>query len=220
MSGRRAVISLQQILRAIGSALSPCRMARAKARTRRWAAASLSDSPGCTFGAANPSLISASAAIPTTIAAPRFTPATNMFCRRVDLRHRDQGDGIAGQHGAVRPVAIQKSTDIDAKPEPAREAQHEQLARLGEQSRYRERRDHPDDGAEDPRRPFDRPVPASAGRYADGHRSGRGALERQPERRVQRHHPPGSDPERESPGGERKPRDGRRTTDTFHESHG
>ena len=70
--------------------------------------------------------------------------------RRVDLRHRDQGDGVAGQDGAVRPVAIQKTTDVDAKPEPSRECQHEQLARLCEQPGYRKGRDHPDDGAEDP----------------------------------------------------------------------
>ncbi len=42
--------------------------------------------------------------------------------RRVDLRHSDQGDRIAGQDGAVGPpVAVQKSTGVDGDPEPARE---------------------------------------------------------------------------------------------------
>ena len=115
--------------------------------------------------------------------------------RRVDLRHRDQGDGVAGQDGAVRPVAIQKTTDVDAKPEPSRECQHEQLARLCEQPGDRKRRDHPDDGAEDP---VDGLLvglsPRLQGENADGNRSGRGALELQPERRVQRHHHGGPDP--------------------------
>src|SRR5450755_921218 len=64
----------------IGFALSPRRMASAKPRTRRWAAMSLSDRPVWMFGAANSSLIRASAAIPTTIAAPRLMPAEKMFC--------------------------------------------------------------------------------------------------------------------------------------------
>jgi len=80
MSGRRAVISCSRFADWIGSGVSTRRMASAKARTRRWAAMSLSDRPVWTFGAANTSLISARAAIPTTIAAPRLTPAEKMFC--------------------------------------------------------------------------------------------------------------------------------------------
>jgi hypothetical protein len=53
--------------------------------------------------------------------------------RRVDLRHGDQGNCIAGQDGAVGPVAVQKSTGVDAEPEPAREADHEEAATLCEQ---------------------------------------------------------------------------------------
>jgi hypothetical protein len=53
--------------------------------------------------------------------------------RRVDLRHSDQGNRIAGQDAAVGPVAVQKSTDVDAEPEPAREADHKQAAALWKQ---------------------------------------------------------------------------------------
>jgi hypothetical protein len=53
--------------------------------------------------------------------------------RRVDLRHSDQGNCIAGQDGAVGPVAVQNSTGVDAEAEPAREADHEEAATLGEQ---------------------------------------------------------------------------------------
>ncbi len=53
--------------------------------------------------------------------------------RRVDLRHSDQSNRIAGQDGAVGPVAVQKSTDVDTEPEPAREADQEQVASLREQ---------------------------------------------------------------------------------------
>src|SRR5258707_13318966 len=53
--------------------------------------------------------------------------------RRIDLRHRDQGNRIAGQDGAVGPVAVQKSTEVDAEPEPAREADHEEAGTLWEQ---------------------------------------------------------------------------------------
>src|SRR6202035_3866186 len=53
--------------------------------------------------------------------------------RRIDLRHSDQGDRIAGQDGAVGPVAVQKSTDVDAEPEPAREADQKQAAALWKQ---------------------------------------------------------------------------------------
>ena len=138
-----------------------------------------------------------------------------------DLRHGDQGNGVAGQGGAVRPVAIQKTTDVDAEPEPTRECQHEQLAGLCEQPADRKRRDHPDDGAEDA---VDGLLVGLSPRLqrenADGHRGGRGALELQPERRVQRHHHGGPDPQRKRPGGEWKPREGRHATDAFHENHG
>src|SRR5713226_5023791 len=50
--------------------------------------------------------------------------------RRVDLRHSDQGNRIAGQDAAVGPVAVQKSTNVDAEPEPAREADDKQAAAL------------------------------------------------------------------------------------------
>ena len=63
--------------------------------------------------------------------------------RRVDLDHSDQGDGIAGQDGAVRPVAIQETADVDAEPEPSRECDDEQLALLGEQPGDHKRRDQP-----------------------------------------------------------------------------
>src|SRR3981189_331381 len=53
--------------------------------------------------------------------------------RRIDLRHSDQGNGIAGQDSAVGPVAVQKSTDVDAEPEPAREGDHEEAGTLWEQ---------------------------------------------------------------------------------------
>jgi hypothetical protein len=53
--------------------------------------------------------------------------------RRVDLRHSDQGNRIAGQDGAVGPVAVQKSSDVDGEPEPAREADHEEATTLWEQ---------------------------------------------------------------------------------------
>src|SRR3954464_12901351 len=69
--------------------------------------------------------------------------------RRVDLGHGDQSNGVAGQGGAVGSVAVQKTTDVNAEPEPARECEHEQLAGLREHSADRKRRDHPDDGAED-----------------------------------------------------------------------
>src|ERR1700676_5653983 len=52
--------------------------------------------------------------------------------RRVDLRHSDLSYRIAGQDGAVGSVAVQKSTDVDAEPEPAREADHEEAATLWE----------------------------------------------------------------------------------------
>jgi hypothetical protein len=141
--------------------------------------------------------------------------------RRVDLRHGDQGNGVAGQGGAVRPVAIQKTADVDAEPEPARECQDEQLAGLCEHSTDRKRRDHPDDGAEDAVDGL--LVGLSSGlqcENANGHRGGGGALELQPERRVQCHHHGGPDPQCKRPGGERKPREGRHATDTFHENHG
>src|SRR6266853_158174 len=70
--------------------------------------------------------------------------------RRVDLRHSDQGNCVAGQDGAVGPVAVQKSTGVDAEPEPAREADHEEAATLWEQPSDHKRRDNPDDGGEDP----------------------------------------------------------------------
>ena len=76
-------------------------------------------------------------------------PGIEYALRRVDLGHGDQGDRIAGQDGAVRPVAVQETADIDAEPEPTRERDDEQLALLGEQPGDRKRRDHPDDGAED-----------------------------------------------------------------------
>src|SRR6266446_2247961 len=50
--------------------------------------------------------------------------------RRVDLRHSDQGNRIAGQDAAVGPVPVQQSTNVDAEPEPAREADHKQAAAL------------------------------------------------------------------------------------------
>jgi len=50
--------------------------------------------------------------------------------RRIDLRHGDHSNGITGQHGALGPVAVEEPTDADAEPEPACEADHEQLARL------------------------------------------------------------------------------------------
>src|SRR6202051_3813751 len=53
-----------------------------------------------------------------------------------------------------------------------------------------------------------------------GDRSGRGTLELQPERRVQRHHHGGPDPQRESPGGEGKPGAGKREGDALHGGHG
>src|SRR5712672_3188410 len=53
--------------------------------------------------------------------------------RRIDLRYSDQGNRIAGQDGAVGPVAVQKSTDVDAEPEPTRETDHEEAATLWEQ---------------------------------------------------------------------------------------
>src|ERR1700693_3597787 len=53
--------------------------------------------------------------------------------RRIDLRHSDQGNRIAGEDGAVGPVAVQETTDVDAEPEPAREAGHEKAATLCEQ---------------------------------------------------------------------------------------
>ena len=53
--------------------------------------------------------------------------------RRIDLGHGNQSNRKTGQHGAVGPVAVQKSTDVDAEPEPAREADHEQFASLREQ---------------------------------------------------------------------------------------
>ncbi len=52
---------------------------------------------------------------------------------RVDLRHSDQGNCIAGQDGAVGPVAVQKSTRVDAEPKPACEPDHEEAATLCEQ---------------------------------------------------------------------------------------
>ena len=144
-----------------------------------------------------------------------------MLCGELDLDHSDQGDGIAGQDGAVRPVAVEETADVDAEPEPSRECDDEQLALLGEQPGDHKRRDHPDDGAEDAVDGL--LVGLSSGlqcENADGHRSGRGPLELQPERRVQCHHHGGPDPQRKRPGGERKPRKGRHATDIFHESHG
>src|SRR5712672_4721640 len=52
---------------------------------------------------------------------------------RVDLRHSDQGNCIAGQDGAIGPVAVQKSTRVDAEPKPACEADYEEAATLCEQ---------------------------------------------------------------------------------------
>lgn len=69
---------------------------------------------------------------------------------RIDLRHSDERDRIAGQDAAVGPVAVQKSTDVDAEPEPGREADHKQAAALCEQPGDHERGDNPDDGGEDP----------------------------------------------------------------------
>ena len=70
--------------------------------------------------------------------------------RRVDQLHGDDRDRIAGEDGAVGPVAVQESADVDAEPEPAREADQEQLAALREQPGDHERGGNPDDGGEDP----------------------------------------------------------------------
>src|SRR6267378_2836306 len=70
--------------------------------------------------------------------------------RRVDLRHSDQGHRIAGQDGAIGPVAVQKSTDVDAEPKPAREADQEEVASLRKQPSDHKRGDDPSDGGEDP----------------------------------------------------------------------
>src|SRR5260221_25754 len=70
--------------------------------------------------------------------------------RRVDLRHSDQGHRIAGQDGAIGPVAVQKSTDEDAEPKPAREADQEEVANLRKQPSDHKRGDDPNDGGEDP----------------------------------------------------------------------
>ncbi len=64
--------------------------------------------------------------------APVDASRENIF-RRIDLRHGDQGNRIAGQDGAVGPVAVKKSTDVDTEPEPAREADHKQAGTLWEQ---------------------------------------------------------------------------------------
>src|SRR5713226_2077118 len=53
--------------------------------------------------------------------------------RRVDLRHSDQGNGIAGQDATVGPVAVQKSAGVNTEPEPARKADHKQAAALWKQ---------------------------------------------------------------------------------------
>jgi hypothetical protein len=141
--------------------------------------------------------------------------------RRVDLRHRDQSNRISGQHRAVGPVAVQKSTGADAEPEPAGEADHEQRARLWEQACDHKRRDDPDDRGDDP---VDGllvgPSPRPQGENADSGRGRRGTVELQPERRVQRHNHGGPSPQRKSPGGPRKAGDGSRAADGLPERHG
>src|ERR1700730_9010524 len=52
--------------------------------------------------------------------------------RRIDLRHSDQGNRRAGQDGAVGPVAAKKPADVNADPEPAREADQEEPGCLWE----------------------------------------------------------------------------------------
>ena len=59
-------------------------------------------------------------------------PSEENVLRRVDLGHGDQSNRIAGQDRAVGPATIQKPGDIDAEPEPRREADREQLAILRE----------------------------------------------------------------------------------------
>src|SRR6202140_4825145 len=141
--------------------------------------------------------------------------------RRVDLRHSDQGNRIAGQDAAVGPVAVQKSTGVDAEPEPGREADHKQAPALWKQPSDHERGDNPDDGGEDP---VDGLLvglpPRRLGENSDGDGGRRGTLELQPERRIQRHHHGGPDSQRESPGGERKPGDGDRARGALREGHG
>src|ERR1700687_2029457 len=60
-------------------------------------------------------------------------PSRENVLRRIDLRHRAQGHGLTGQDGAVAPVAVKKSTEVDAEPEPTRETDHEEAATLWEQ---------------------------------------------------------------------------------------
>ena len=88
----------------------------------------------------------ASAAIPTAIAAPRSTPVKKMFWGESICDHSDEGYREAGEDYTVGSVAIQKSTNVDAEPEPAREADHEQVASLGEQPCDHDRGDNPDNG--------------------------------------------------------------------------
>jgi len=141
--------------------------------------------------------------------------------RRVDLRHGDQSNRISRQHRAIGPVAVQKSTGVDAEPEPARETDHEQHARLWEQACDHNRRDDPDDRGDDP---VDGLLiglsPRLQGENADSGRGGRGAVELQPERRVQRHNHGGPSPQRKSPGGQRKAGNGSCAAAGLQERHG
>ncbi len=151
--------------------------------------------------------------------APVHTSQKNIL-RRVDPRDSDESNRITGQHGAVGPVAVQKSTGVDAEPEPAREGDDEQLASLREQPSDHKRRNHPDDRGEGPVRGLVVGLPPRPqGENADGDRGGGGALELQPERRVQPHHHGGPDPQGKSPGGERKAGDGHRAADALREGH-
>jgi hypothetical protein len=74
----------------------------------------------------------AKAVIPTTIAVARLTPAETMSCGESICGTATRGNRITGEDRTVGSVAVQKSADIDAEPEPARETDHEQVACLWE----------------------------------------------------------------------------------------
>jgi hypothetical protein len=63
--------------------------------------------------------------IPSTIATPRLTPAKKNVLGESICGPGDLSNRIACDDGTVGSVAVQKSTSIEAEPEPTREADYE-----------------------------------------------------------------------------------------------